>query len=310
MNKIAKIISVFLAVNLMFSLALYAKASDRLEEGQEKGLIGKQTAEDRIFSQEKLAAVTRITEIRALYMCMDGQIPADYIDELENLLSAYYPDAELSNYLPGFAAQKQDTNGPKSNPGDGSYIHLHLPGQIQSYNYYCGPASGRAVLCGRGITVSQTVLAGLMNTTSNGTGLYYVAPALNNYNGIHANYFHYATLEGYQLTGENMTPQQWALLFTNTAITTLLGGYGVIYDCHQVQGSSNYLQGYGNSNNQANSSLYHYVAGEGFDSTTPSSRKCLYYDPNNNPALSLGDHHMMVTFQVMAVLCNDRGLIY
>lgn len=54
--------------------------------------------------------------------------------------------------------------------------------------------------------------------------------------------------------------------------------------------------------------MKHYVAGEGFDSSTPSRRICYYYDSNKLDRL--GTHHMQVTFQVMAVLCNDMGLVY
>ncbi len=91
-------------------------------------------------------------------------------------------------------------------------------------------------------------------------------------------------------------------------IATLLADYGVIYDVNQVEGSLNYLQTYGTPTGGAYSDMKHYVAGEGFDSSTPSRRICYYYDSNTLDRL--GTHHMQVTFQVMAVLCNDMGLVY
>jgi len=55
--------------------------------------------------------------------------------------------------------------------------------------------------------------------------------------------------------------------------------------------------------------IYHYVAGEGFDSTDPSNRVCYYYDSNNQKT-NLGDRHMNVTFQTMARLTDDMGICY
>lgn len=43
--------------------------------------------------------------------------------------------------------------------------------------------------------------------------------------------------------------------------------------------------------------------------STPSRRICYYYDSNNQKN-NLGDRHMRISFGSMAVLCNDRGLIY
>lgn len=107
---------------------------------------------------------------------------------------------------------------------------------------------------------TQDQLADDMDTTAEyGTGLYSVASALNLYNGEQGNYFFYDTLEGYVLSGETMTATEWAISFTNTAIQTLLGYYGVVYDAHQLYGSSYFLEGYDDINGVAESSIYHYI---------------------------------------------------
>lgn len=113
--------------------------------------------------------------------------------------------------------------------------------------------------------------------------------------------FFYATL-----LPSNVPASQWNVRMADTAIATIVGNYGVIYDVHQVKGSLNYLQGY---ESMVADHIYHYVAGEGFNANDPSRRICLYYDSNNQKS-NLGDRHMNITFQVMGVLTNDMGLVY
>ena len=275
-------------------------------DSAEKGLIGVQSEYEHLHSKMKFAACQRIAEIYDKYVSSAGKISEDEIEELRSILKEFYPNAEISNYLPNFTELRENY---RLNPGDNTSLFLNLPGQVQEEDFYCGPASGYAVLAYRGISVTQDQLAYNMQTTEDyGTDLYSVASALNLYNGEQDNYFFYDTLEGYVLSGETMTATEWAISFTNTAIQTLLGYYGVVYDAHQLYGSSYFLEGYDDINGVAESSIYHYIAGEGFNSTDPSSRICYYYDSNNLKNFS--DRHMDVTFQVMAVLCNDRGLTY
>jgi hypothetical protein len=135
---------------------------------------------------------------------------------------------------------------------------------------------------------------------NNGTSLGNVAPALNYYDGYGGNYFNYATL-----SGPGSYSDSWAITMTNDAILTLLGNYGVIYDVHMVKGSSYYLEYY---YPLQDNNVYHYVAGEGFDSRDPSNRICDYWDSNN--LKQLPTRHNNVTFHCMAVLADDRGLVY
>ena len=294
-----RIISILLVIIIVLSIGTVASAT----EGQESGGVGTITAEARAAGAAKAAAACRIMQLREKYFENNGVLSDNELDEINTLLAEFYPDAEIEYYLPALDAQS------RANPGDHQILNLNLPGRVQETDYYCAPASAYAVLAGRGIYTTQSYLAELMGTTTSGTLLGNVAGALNEFNGDNGNNFVYSLLEGYQLSGESMTAMEWAILFTNTAISTLIGRYGVIYDVHQVQGSSNYLTGYGNANGVAASNMYHYVAGEGFNSSDPSNRVCYYYDSNNQKS-GLGDRHMEIPFRVMAVLCNDRGLIF
>lgn len=295
-----RLISIFLVIATVFSFCVVANAAG----GEESGKLGTQTAFDQAYAAKKAIAVDRIMEIREKYLKNNGVISDEESVEMQRLIDEFYPNAQMEDYLPSM------NSTARTNPGDyqSLNLNLNLPGKLQETGYYCAPASGYAVLSGRGISVTQDELAEKMNTTTNGTGFYDVNDALNEYNGVNGNRFHYSELVGYQLSGESMTATEWAIQFSNAAISTLLGGYGVIYNVHQVAGSSNYLTGYANSNGVAASNVWHFVAGEGFNSSDPSNRICYYYDSNNKSGL--GNHHMEISFKVMAVLCNDRGLIY
>lgn len=222
---------------------------------------------------------------------------------VQEFIDKYFKGVPISNFIPTDNTTGNSSNSivVTANPGDYLAMNLWLPGQVQQTDYWCAPASGYAVLKGRGINVTQSQLATKMGTGTGGTLLGNVAPALNQYNGINGNYFRYVLLQG-----PGYTSSDWPVNMSNKAISTILGGYGVIYNVHQVKGSQYYLQGY---TSMQSSHIYHYVAGEGFDSSDPSRRICYYYDPNNQKT-NLGDRHMEVTFYCMAVLCNDRGLIY
>ena len=313
MKASTKIISFCLAASVLCSTSLTAHAAAR-KEGQETGRVGQFSLEQEMQSQKKLNAVMRICEIQEKYLRQGCSISQQERQELEQLLSEYYPNAAISAYLPDPGMQtaslreSADPNGAVIPSVVNAFprVYLNLPGKLQEKGHYCGPASGYAVLKGLGIAVTQSELAKKMGTTTDGTGLEAVEPALNSYSGRNGKKFKYATLKGYQLTGKKMTAAQWEKEFVNAAVTTTAGGYGVIYDVHQVAGSKNFLQGYDNKG-RARSEIFHYVAGEGWDKKTYPTLHCLYYDSNR---LDLGTHHMHVTFSTMAVLCNDRGVIY
>lgn len=216
---------------------------------------------------------------------------------VQSYINTYFPDASIDRYIIS-KPEETDTMRGNGNPGDYQNLNLNLPGEVQATNYYCGPASGVAVMGGMGISVRQSTMASLMHTNQSGTSPGNVAPALNHYSGTYNHNFHYALLSG---PGSFST--QWAIEMTNDAISTLLGNDGVIYDVHIAKNGHNYLQYYNNDHD-----VYHYVAGEGFNSSDPSNRVCLYYDSNNQRNLPTRHNH--VSFHCMSALCDDRGLVF
>lgn len=64
-----------------------------------------------------------------------------------------------------------------------------------------------------------------------------------------------------------------------------------------------------NSSNSAASILdiYHYVAGEGYNTSDSSNRVCIYVDPNDSYVGTFGSHQ--IGFRLMCTLIKDRGLV-
>lgn len=265
--------------------------------------IGNISSEERKAAKDKSDMAQKVMKIRDKSLANPKSVTKSEHDIVQKFIDKYFRGTPVSNFISTGGSTGVSTGGVTiaANPGDYQVMNLWLPGQVQERDYWCAPASGYAVLKGRGISVTQSELASKMGTTTSGTLLGNVAPALNQYNGRNGNYFRYVLLEG-----PGYTAPGWPVEFTNSAISTILGGYGVIYDVHQVKGSQYYLQGY---ETMQSDHIYHYVAGEGFDSSDPSRRICFYYDSNNLKG-NLGDRHMEVTFLCMSVLCNDRGLIF
>ncbi|MBO8158933.1 C39 family peptidase [Thermosyntropha sp.] len=265
--------------------------------------IGNISSDEKKAAKEKSDMAQKVMKIRDKSLISPKSITKNDLEIVQKFIDKYFAGTSVSNFISTNIIDKTSNSNVsiKTNPGDYQAMNLWLPGKVQEKDYWCAPASGYAVLRGRGISVTQSELANKMKTTTNGTLLGNVAPALNQYNGRNGNRFRYVLL-----MGPGYTAPDWPVKFTNSAISTLLGGYGVIYDVHQIKGSKYHLQGY---ETMKNNHIYHYVAGEGFNSYDPSKRICYYYDSNNQKH-NLGDRHMEVTFYCIAVLCNDRGLIF
>lgn len=63
--------------------------------------------------------------IREKYLKNVKSVNDKEIEELENLLGRFYPDATLSDYLPGYGNEVV----LRTNPGDYMYKNLNLPGE-------------------------------------------------------------------------------------------------------------------------------------------------------------------------------------
>lgn len=143
----------------------------------------------------------------------------------------------------------------------------------------------------RGANVSQSKMASLMDTDVNGTYLSNIPKGLNHYMPNNYKY--------YQTDGSNSTAE--AIKMTNSAIGTLSSGYGVVYDTVQRARGSARLVGYSNLTRD----VYHYIAGEGYDVTDASNRKCYYVDPHNTRTDAYGHH--TIAFRTLCTLMSDEN---
>lgn len=83
-----------------------------------------------------------------------------------------------------------------------------------------------------------------------------------------------------------------------------ISGYGVVYNTVQYKNETARLKGYSNISRD----IYHYVAGEGYDSSDPSNRICYYVDPNKLTYNGYGRQD--ISYKTMGELCKTRGLVY
>lgn len=77
----------------------------------------------------------------------------------------------------------EDMAGMNNNERRVELVMVSMTTYQQQTTYTCGPASGRMVLSSHGIYVSEAQMSSDMNTTTAGTNIGNVAPALNKYVG-------------------------------------------------------------------------------------------------------------------------------
>lgn len=87
---------------------------------------------------------------------------------------------KFNKYLKEFPAKQ---NSQSSNINATSYYewHFSIPVGEQEKSYWCGPASAKGMLGVKGFNPTQTYLANLMGTTTDGTFDYKVKDGLNSY---------------------------------------------------------------------------------------------------------------------------------
>ncbi|WP_276663257.1 C39 family peptidase [Syntrophomonas wolfei] len=261
------------------------------------------TDEEKLQAELKLQAFTRMNEIYFNTVASDTininkEMMATELEELEDILNKYGNGMTVSKLF----------NNTMKNPGDYQSKWVNMTPEEQTTYYYCGPASGAMVLKGKGISTSQSILAGssYMDTDSTQqTYLWRVPYGLNKYKGTNGLSFNYAYIQ----TNSGESAVDWAIRMTNAAIGCLLTEYGTVYDTKSI--GDLMLEGY---QSVPSSGLYHYVAGYGFDSSDPSNRVCYYMDPNPNGAGSYshtnssGPHEM--SFYKMGQLTKPLGLVF
>ncbi|HQA07941.1 MAG TPA: C39 family peptidase [Syntrophomonadaceae bacterium] len=146
-------------------------------------------------AKEKSEMADKVIDIHERFLANPNSVTDKDRAILQEFINKYFKGTPMSNFLPTDDTTDNFNFVVTANPGDYQEMNLWLPGQVQQRDYWCAPASGYAVLKGRGISVTQSQLANKMGTTEDGTLLGNVAPALNQYNGINGNYFRYVLLQ-------------------------------------------------------------------------------------------------------------------
>ncbi|WHH56924.1 C39 family peptidase [Petroclostridium sp. X23] len=275
---------------------------------------GYQTEDDKIAAEEKLAAFTRMNNIKRKLKKFDSKQKAtieknditSMKEELNEILKDYGNGVTTDEFL----AYDDSANGKTQTSAAtrGTIKTVTMTPEAQINYYYYGPASEAMVLKGKGISTSQSILAGsnYMDTdSSKQTYLYKVPYALNKYKGTNGLKFNYS----YIMSSSSETATDWAIRMTDAAIGCLNTNYGTIYDTYSTKSTK--LEGY--ETVPANG-LYHYVAGYGYDDRDDSNRYCYYIDPNPNGkgsyshTNSYGRH--TIAFRTMGALTKPLGLVF
>lgn len=291
--KLRKIISLLLASAMAVSAMSITSFAEEAEMNPINALEEPCTEEEIKLSEERIEDANRVSDI--LFNSSNGVSEEDK-QEVLNILSKYSNNEEISFNIDKFV----DNNGITTYAeGDGQSVHWWLPLVGQELSYHCGPACGSMVLRAQGKNVSRTQMATDMGTTTDGTPIANVPTALNKYSN-----YTYVRSMGSMFNNETT----WAVNMTNLAILSLIQGRGVIYNTVQEKSNSTRLVGYPSN---INSTIYHYVAGEGFDATDASNRICNYVDPNNASYTAYGVYGRHdIAFRVMGTLTYKRGLVH
>jgi len=256
-------------------------------------------------SEEKVADMSRLVEILGLNQKTENEISANSSrlqskqittsekNEAMQITKKYNKSISPNSVLsqPSISDSLSPASIPTSN-------FLSMPTVAQANGYYCGPASAYLVLGHQGCNVRQSGLAGNNYLQ---TDKYQSTPFGNNWT---------TTMNAYSdhtynlLWGSSSDTTARAIELTDTAIGTIATGDGVIYDTIQYPSSAARLVGYPSS---ISATIYHYVAGEGYDASNSSSRVCYYNDPNGARPAAFG--HQTIGFRLMCTIIKDRGLI-
>lgn len=243
---------------------------------------------ERLNDYQKLVRILGINDCNGFQLATESGSVDEKESEIRRILNKHGNRVDVDKIVSAVNLNSRAV-------GDYDSIHWWLPVEAQQTSYYCGPASVAMVLKAQGYSnVTQSGLASIMGTNSNGTILGNIPTGLNQYSNHTYTY----------LYGPNHSTSTWPVTMTDAAIGSLFSGWGVVYNTIQYKNQSARLIGYSNITKD----IYHYVAGEGFDATDPSNRVCNYVDPNNITYNGYGRHD--IAFRTMGTLCKDRGLVY
>ena len=269
-----RLMSTLFAASMLVCNAGALSCGETLPENGVTNAATECTVEGNREGQQKAADMQRLVHLLGLQDASEAVSIHNSVDtqsEIHDIIFKYYDDSVVNQIVTSYSGMQTRANNNK-------VYNLNLSAVKQATSYWCGPASAYMVVAKavRGANVSQSKMASLMDTDVNGTYLSNIPKGLNHYMPNNYKY--------YQTDGSNSTAE--AIKMTNSAIGTLSSGYGVVYDTVQRARGSARLVGYSNLTRD----VYHYIAGEGYDVTDASNRKCYYVDPHNTRTDAYGLH--------------------
>lgn len=302
MKKMLSITSFALVLSMFFSL--FCATSLAYSKTEEEQIFMKPTKEELLASEQKAADMSRLVNLLGLGYGNNSQncISSLRQKEADEIIAKYSSTKSPASVF----AMSENSNSNASMVATATYKTLSLAAVAQGTSYYCGPASAYMVLKKEGKSnfhyVTQNYLAGSASSPTRLQTQYYgQTPFGTNWDDT-MTFFSNHTYS--RLWGDPNDSTSRAILLTDSAIGTIASGYGVIYDTVQYPSSSNRLVGYSN----LSSTMYHYVAGEGYNTADPYNRVCLYVDPNGSNQSAFGHHQ--IGFRLMCRLVKDRGIVF
>lgn len=284
-----RLMSTLFAASMLVCNAGALSCGETLPENGVTNAATECTVEGNREGQQKAADMQRLVHLLGLQDANEAVSIHNSVDtqsEIHDIISKYYDDSVVDQIV-------NSHSGMQTRASNKKVYNLNLSAVKQATNYWCGPASAYMVVANVicGTDASQAKMASLMETNANGTYLSNIPNGLNPYMPN--------TYEYYQTDGSNSTAE--AIKMTNSAIGTLSSGYGVVYDTVQRARGSARLVGYYNLTRD----VYHYIAGEGYDITDASNRKCYYVDPHNTRTEAYGHH--TIAFRTLCTLMSDEN---
>lgn len=290
-------------INVSSSIEAY---SSYMSENNINSEVIPLTEEEQQLNEEFCATMETLKE--AYYKYFNDEISIEELQEIENQSFTSTSAVTSSNGLTTLAEgtkHREAIEKYKSlykdsissrvsllpyNIGDYEFKRVGVSAESQIEGYYCGPATAANIINGYGKTyITQGTAADKLGTTTAGTG--FGSQWLQVLNPTYTDAYYQVAKGRYG----------WAADLANRCITSIRNGHGVALNV-VMNYNTTYLPGYGGGYE-----VRHYIAGCGFDSTDPSRRYVIYFDPNSAIPVS---QYQKVSFQQMALATQTHGIIH
>jgi hypothetical protein len=218
------------------------------------------SAKEQAILARKQALATEYAAVRA------GKLSASqYQRDLQAFMAKYggntHPNTASVNNIPAqFSIQPLCVVDPSTGQCATGYKSVSLTQQAQTTTYYCGPATASEILGVRGVSKSQSFLAGssyLKTDQNGGTNFGDMAPTLNTL----TNSSFYSSVEGSTLNGTGFNTSTWE----NDMVTDINQGWAPAGNIVEVSSDNVRLVGHPSNLTPYGGAIYHWIAIYGYD---------------------------------------------